>query len=501
MGRVPGRPAAAAAGAAAALIPWEPAAAHALGGRYDLPLPLGFYLAGAGLAVALSFVGAIALHGRGSGNGGGHRLDLLATPAGRGLMRSAIPRLLRGAGLVLLGFVVATALFGSPHPGENPAVTLIWVIFWVGGAYLSVILGDTWWRAVDPWRTGFRLWERFAARRGWAPHRGWPAPGMGGWPAFALLAAVFWLELVYPDAARPRTLAVLIAGYTLITWTGMFLYGPRRWLQRGEAFAALFRQFARLAPVSVCPGGSGSRPGVEIHRPGANLTPRQPVSRSTTALILLLLAAVSFDGLTATPQWAAAWRALTSETQAGALLRGLETWGLNGYVLASTFAFAATAALFAGLYTAACAAAARLVRFRGNDRTASTGGLADILAPSLLPIGVGYHLAHYFSYLLVQGQRLIPQLSDPFGTGADWFGTANHRIDIGIVSPAVVWYFAVAAVVAGHVIAVYSAHRLALMHLGDRRIAARSQIPLVGLMIAYTVFSLWLFAQPTVEIG
>ena len=33
-----------------------PARAHALGARYDLPLPLEYYLAAAGAAVALSFV-------------------------------------------------------------------------------------------------------------------------------------------------------------------------------------------------------------------------------------------------------------------------------------------------------------------------------------------------------------------------------------------------------------------------------------------------------------
>ena len=43
--------------AALTMLLWAaPARAHAFGQRYDLPLPLDFYLAGAGGAVALSFV-------------------------------------------------------------------------------------------------------------------------------------------------------------------------------------------------------------------------------------------------------------------------------------------------------------------------------------------------------------------------------------------------------------------------------------------------------------
>ncbi len=470
---------------------------HALGARYDLPLPLGLYLAGAGLAVALSFIGAIALL-RPVRSRPGRRLNLLTAGPARWLLRAPLRWLGPVAGMACFLLILATALFGSPHASDNPAVTLVWIVFWVGGAYLSVVFGDVWWRAVDPWRHGYRLWQRLADSRGWCHHLGWPAPGMGRWPAVILLAGVFWLELVYPDSAQPRTLAVLILAYTIITWAGMVLFGPDRWSMRGDPFGALFREFGRLAPLRYRSGGAWGRASLEPRRPGTALTPARPVRRSTTALILLVLAAVSFDGLSATPQWAATWRTLTGLDTVSALLRTFERAGLSGYAVISTLAFVLTVAVFVGLYGAACAAMARLLRGNGDWRT---GRLADLFAPSLLPIGVGYHLAHYVSYLLIQGQRLIPQTSDPFGSGADLLGTASYRVAIDIISPGTVWYLAVGAVVLGHVIAVYAAHRLALMHLGDRRAAAISQLPLIVLMIAYTVFSLWLFAQPIVETG
>ena len=62
-----------------------------------------------------------------------------------------------------------------------------------------------------------------------------------------------------------------------------------------------------------------------------------------------------------------------------------------------------------------------------------------------------------------------------------------------------VWYTAVVAIVLGHVIAVYVAHVVALREFRDRRAALRSQLPMLVLMVGYTVVSLWIIAQPIVE--
>lgn len=53
---------------------------------------------------------------------------------------------------------------------------------------------------------------------------------------------------------------------------------------------------------------------------------------------------------------------------------------------------------------------------------------------------------------------------------------------------------------AGHVIAIYLAHIVALRLLHNPKLAMRSQYPMVALMMLYTVFSLWIFSQPSVEI-
>jgi ABC-type tungstate transport system substrate-binding protein len=138
-----------------------------------------------------------------------------------------------------------------------------------------------------------------------------------------------------------------------------------------------------------------------------------------------------------------------------------------------------------------------IARAAGHRR--STGAVARTFVLSLIPIAVAYPLAHSLSYFLIQGQLMIRLASDPFGFGWNVFGTARYRPDIGIVGARFVWYMAVIAIVLGHIIAVYVAHAIALRQFRQPRVALRSQIPMLVLMVGYTVISLWILAQPIVE--
>ena len=125
--------------------------------------------------------------------------------------------------------------------------------------------------------------------------------------------------------------------------------------------------------------------------------------------------------------------------------------------------------------------------------------MASWFVLTLVPIGIAYHLAHYHSLLLVAGQYAIPLLSDPFGLGWDLFGTTLYRVDLSVVNAASIWYLSVGAIVVGHVLAVCLAHVMALRVYGDPRPALRSQIPMLVLMVLYTMSSLWILSQPVVK--
>ena len=203
------------------------------------------------------------------------------------------------------------------------------------------------------------------------------------------------------------------------------------------------------------------------------------------AFVLVLLSTVTFDGFTATPAWASV---------EGRLYAALGALGDARLTFIGTLGLIAFPLLFGLVYVAF----ARWMAWMGDDQL-TTSTVARLFVLSLVPIAIAYHLAHYFTYLLIQGQLLIRLASDPFGFGWDLFGTARYRPDIGIVGARAVWYTAVVAIVAGHVIAVYVAHAVALREYRDRRAALRSQLPMLVLMVGYTVVSLWIIAQPIVE--
>ncbi len=60
------------------------------------------------------------------------------------------------------------------------------------------------------------------------------------------------------------------------------------------------------------------------------------------------------------------------------------------------------------------------------------------------------------------------------------------------------WIVSVTAIVLGHVVAVFLSHVMALRMFGDRVTVLRSQLPMLVLMVGYTMTSLWILSQPIV---
>jgi hypothetical protein len=106
-----------------------------------------------------------------------------------------------------------------------------------------------------------------------------------------------------------------------------------------------------------------------------------------------------------------------------------------------------------------------------------------------LPIVIGYHVAHYFSLLVLEGQQLGIRASDPYGRGWDLFGTAGDAVDWTRVSPATVGWVQLGAIVVGHLGGVLLAHDRSIESWRPS-IALRSQYPLLMVMVVYTVLGL-----------
>ena len=468
-----------------------PAAAHAFAQRYDLPIPLGLYIAGAGLAVALSFVVTALVVRR--HDAGYPRLELTRLGPGRLLVHPVVVGLMRALGVAVFVLIVAAGLIGTQNQFKNIAPTLVWVIWWVGLAYVSALVGDLW-RLVNPFATVFRWAEALHHRLTGVELSGarpWPKP-LGVWPAVALFFLFAWSEVVWSGGEKPFNLSLMILAYALIAWTGMLTFGREAWLAKGEAFTVVFGLLARFAPTEARTGADG-RPEFALRPPAVGLLAEEPISPSLMAFVLLVLATVTFDGFRETPAWVAMFDAVFEAKPLLPLLTWLYDAGVNLPALVTTLAMLLAPCLFFAVYMGF----AWLTRMAAGSGP-GVGETARRFVLTLVPIAIAYHLAHYLSLLLIAGQLIIPLSSDPFGFGWDLFGTTLYLLDISLAPARFVWYTAVTAIVAGHIAAVYLAHRVAFQIYPDRRAALRSQIPMLALMVGYTMVSLWILAQPVV---
>lgn len=467
--------------ALAASVLAGPAAAHSFGPVYTLPLPFWMYAWGAGATLLLSFVLAAWWL---------RAPRPQAAPWRRTLRRPwRRPRCGPGRALTLglLLLTLASALWGSPRAPTNLGMTLFWVLFLVGGLYAAALLGDGY-RSLNPWATLAELLARLLPRRRRPPLR------LGRrWrhlPAVALLLGLVWLELF--GRAQPLELAWLLGLYTVLMLGGAALFGRARWFRHGDLFALLYRLLGSLAP---------------LHWRGRQLTLRPPLLGAEqlrvrdTGLVLLLLtwlATTAFDGLHQSALWHR-W-----------FFVDLYGWGLRDWAGSNPLAAyprmraafgwwnSAWLLLLPLLYLAVYALTMRLTRVAAGSGPPARE-LGWHFAPSLLPIVLAYHAAHYYTLLPVQGVKALTLISDPFARGWDLFGTAGWLQRTVIPEVETVWRAQLLLIVGGHVAGVWLAHRAALRIWPQPAVAARSQGPLLLLMIGLTVGGLWLLSLPPVR--
>jgi len=448
--------------------------AHGIGVVRDLPIPAIYFFIGAAVVLGASFVLLFFLWRRPllEAHTGGRRLP----PAFSRLVLSRAVRILLGTlSVALLGLTLATALFGTTTELLNFAPTFIYVIFWLGIPLLSVLFGNVW-SALSPWRAlaDAAVWVLELGGREARPVLEWTGR-WGRYPAAAALFAFVALELTNPRPFYPRTLGIATALYTYWALAGMAVYGREPWTRYGEGFAVAFRLLARMAPFAVRDGS------VVVRWPFTGLA-GDDRTRGALVFVAVLLGSTSFDGFSRSSTWQDLVGNLRVEL-AGSSQRTVD--------LATTFLNLGGLAFFVAAilatYLAAVAAAEKLGR---GDRSL----VPDFVLP-LVPIAAAYLAAHYFTSFVITGQFIIPLISDPFGRGWDLLGTAEFAPNLAIVSPETVWYVQVAALIVGHVAGLAIAHDRAVVVFQGRRTALEAQLPMLGLMVLYTLGGMWILTR------
>jgi hypothetical protein len=444
--------------------------AHGISAPPPLPIPRWLFMWGAAVAVILSFVALGTLWTRPRLEAAGERR--IAT----------FPRVLNPlcgvVGVAAFAFLVYTGFHGSQSPPSNLLPSFVFIAFWVGLVPLSMLFGDVF-ALFNPWRaigrgTGW-------ARQRWLSER-LPKPltypeRLGPWPAALGLIAFAWLELVDVNGSNPSRLAIFALGYAGVQLAGQCLVGVDAWSRNGDTFAAYFGLLSRVAPLRWARGT------VFVRMPLAGLS-ELPARSGTVALLAAMIGTTSFDGVLSGPTW--------NGHILGPLIGRFSDLGLsNTHAVgaAQTTGLLVLPLMIAGLYVFGCWGMRRSVGGTALPAPALS------FAHSLVPIAVAYVAAHYLTLLLIQGQALGALVSDPLGRGSDLFGTALWQIDYTWIAPATFAYLQVAVVLVGHITGLTLAHDRALVLLGDWRVANRSQLWTVAIMVGLTLFALWLLLE------
>lgn len=463
-------------------------AAHGLVPAYESPLPLAVYLAGAGAAVALSFVLVLAR-------------NLRAAPS-PSPVPVRVPRpvriALRAIGLAAWAWIMLQGLAGGSSAAAV-APLFLWIYGWVGLAVISALLAPAW-EWLDPFATlhDMLAWlVRRAGVRPWAPAA--LPPRARHWPAVAGFAFFVWVELV--AAPGSQVLTIVLGAYTVLTLALMAEYGRDRWRGEGEVLTVWFRMLNRLAPLGVARrDASGTAvpariedmpdPSILVRRSFASGLLEAAWTPPVIVLVALGTASIIFDAISQTVVFAAAF--------------GAPPIAAKTVLLAAWLALVAVAALWVA-------------------RAVSPGAIGA----GLLPIATGYLVAHYLTWILVDGQAILVAVSDPLQQGWDLFGTALHEPTGDWLPAGLVWTMQLAAVVGGHMLGAWAGHVTALRDLeviapgngngngrvhrdirhrtirdtaplpSGRHIRAR-EVPLAIVMVALTVVTLWALGQEIV---
>lgn len=474
---------AAAVAAFASLSPL-PAAAHSFGRIYNLPVPFWLYAYGAAAALLLSFLiaawFATAPKTPSAAAAPARSYDGLRAA----LRRWRLPSLLRGLSLACLLLCLATGFFGVRDSYRNFNMTFFWVVFVLGFAYLTALIGDLY-ALINPWRVLAeligRVWRGYLRGRIAYPRR------LAYWPALALYMGFIWVELF--GNTRPLSLAQWLGLYTAINLVAVGVFGAADWFRHGELFGVFLRLVAKMAPVDYAPGRH-----LRLRKPFAGLLQEPAGAWSQLVFVLFMLSSTAFDGLRAT----VAWYRIFWGDRTGLLTQWLgkppvylypqlRSW----YLAYESLCMVLSPFLYLGVYLLFVAMVRRL-----GGRRHSLRELALAFAYSLLPIALVYHVTHYYTLLLTQGVKIVSLVSDPFGRGWNLFGTAGLLRAPILPQLGTVWHTQVGLILFGHIVSVWIAHVEALRLYPSRGRALLSQLPMLVLMVLFTTAGLWILAQP-----
>nr|WP_227464296.1 hypothetical protein [Nocardioides lijunqiniae] len=430
--------------------------AHGIGGSADLPISPSLAIAGAVAALVVSFT-VLALAWR-TPRYDGATSGRPAWPFLDRLVRSAAWYVaLRVFGFVVFAYAVMVAVLGEDLL-TNPIFGIVFVWWWVGLVPLSFFLGPVW-KHISPVRT---INLAFAKISGSDPEVGvfeYPR-WLGHWPAALGLFAFTWMELVYPFMTELGPVRLWCAIYVAVMLLGGALFG-NAFYENADPFEVYSTLVGKMSVWGIRDGH------LIVRSPLANLD-TVVVRPGLVGVVAVLFGSTAFDSFADSSVW----------------VRYIQSTDTSPYLLNNL----AIVAFCVGV-GAIFALGTMLTGVEPGTRRRT---LPNLFAHSVVPIVVGYIVAHYLTYLVEFGQKTLIQASDPFGNGSDILGTGDWSVNYWLsYHPTLLANVKVLAVVIGHVLGVIAAHDRAIKLL-PRRHQLTGQLSLLFAMVAFTVGGLYL---------
>jgi hypothetical protein len=461
--------------------------AHAFGTPYVLPLPLWLYIYGCAATLIVTF----ALFGAFAGTSGPNSVECsLEVKAGRRARAGArwARWALRMGSAVCLLLTILAGFIGTQISQSNIGMTLFWAIFLLGFAYLTLFIGDLY-AFCNPWKWCIEGLERLGAD--FSTPRIPYSKRLAYWPAFLCYAAIIWIELF--EAPRPIELSIVLLIYSAVTFAGTALVGKRLWFDQADFLSVYFSLIGKLAPVEYRSSHDQTSWQVTLRRPFVGATKAGPRHISLVLFVLFMLSSTTYDGIHDTVLWTALfWRSLLSLLQPlwGTDLGKAQQILMGSYLVYRQAGLLLFPFLYLGFYVLALLCARALAK-----SMPPLGPLVKDFCYSLLPIAVAYNFSHYFTFLIFQCRALPALVNDPFGFGWNVL-KAHHNAVASVLPMGIVWHTQVAVLLAGHIAGVFMAHRIAGRVFVERRLVVVSQLPLLSLMVIYTILGLWILSLP-----
>lgn len=439
---------------------------HGIGGAKDLPISPQLAITGAVAALVISF-SVLALAWRTPRYE--ERPD--GPVAGRpvpgwidGVLTScAFAVAARVLGMVIFLSAAAAAVLGEDLL-TNPFFGIFYVWWWIGLVFASALLGPVW-KAISPVRTINLAFSKISGSDPDVGLRAYPAR-LGHWPAAVGLFAFVWLELVYPFSTELGPVRLWCAAYVAVMLLGGAIFG-NEFYEKADPFEVYSTLIGRLSIWGTYAGR------VVVRSPLANLSTVLPTA-GLLAVVSVLFGSTAFDSFKDSPFW-------VRFSQTSELVARFD----DGSTLADSLALLVFSAAPALIFAAAAAATVTGPSVRRRD-------LPGRLAHSIVPIILGYIVAHYLSYWFEVGQDTLIKASDPLTTGADYLGTGDWRVNYWLsYHPTLLANLKVAAVVLGHLVAAAASHDRAVALLPARH-KLLGQLPLLAAMVAFTAGGLYL---------